>query len=276
MLIKNIGANAWVDINTISTIEVGKRFKIFNVSNVPVLLVTSSLEPNITAEDGVIALPGRCIIVEAGDYSVWARTISGYQNAEVFVQETKPYSLTDNGLDPRVYSGLQGITTQPFTEANVKNGTQFSISYEVAVPVGAKAYASIKTPPEDNILIKTRLVSTDGGMRYHPRAGAVFTPDATVIPSFNLNGQSSNTSNVIANTVTAGNITNLGVSFDVIRSASGTGSNREQGIFGTEGIERVLGKDTFYLLEFENLDNKQIYVIYSVTWYEGPLSTDLL
>lgn len=269
-----LDTNDWVDVYTEEGIEEGRKLKVFNHSTNTLMVKASANTPTDLTRT-VTVLPNHGVIYHAGQGKLWIKKDSPSDSKITVTDGELPFSYSDNGLDPRVYTGYQGLTTQSFIEANVKNGTQFGITYEVQITAGSKAYAAIKTPTDTNVLIKTRLLSTDGGMRYMPRIGAVFTPDTTVIPSFNLNGQSANTSQLVANTVTAGNVTSLGTAFDVIRSASGTGSNREQGIFGTQGIERVLPKDTNILLEFENLDNKTIFVVYAVTWYEGPLSTEL-
>lgn len=177
-------------------------------------------------------------------------------------------------LPSGLFSGFRAINTQSYTESNVKLGLQFGLTVEIEIAPGATANYTLKTPADKNVSIKTRLISTNGGMRYQPRAGAVLVNDGPAITPNNLNGQSSNVSLVEVRGEPS-IITDPGVSFDVVRSAEGSGNQDEQGIFTGDGIERVLDKDTLYLLEFENLDNKAVWVVYSVTWYEGRLDLPL-
>lgn len=179
-------------------------------------------------------------------------------------------------VDPRVYIGYQGITTQSFVEANVKNGVQFTFTIEMDLAASETRYYSFNTGSNDTI-IKTRLLSTDGGARYTPRRNATYTLGTLQDIIVNLNGKSSNTSNSSLYTVPIGNVTNDGERIDVVRSASGSGTaQRLSSIFDSEGIERILVPNSQYLLKFENLETKSIFIIFSLTWYEGPLSTDLI
>jgi hypothetical protein len=195
---------------------------------------------------------------------VWAYAISS--NAKVVVTSSNGASLN---LDAGYFNGERAVNTQNYTETNVKLGLQFSIAIEIPILSGTTKYLSLRTPAGINsVIIKTRLISTNGGMRYTPRVGAVFVETGSPIPIVNLNGQSANISDVIAlvlNTVP----TNIGTAIDVIRSAAGQGNQNEQGIFTGDGLERVLAKDAPYLLSFENLENSDIYVIFNVTWFEG-------
>jgi hypothetical protein len=168
-----------------------------------------------------------------------------------------------------IYTGTRAVNTQSYTASNVKLGLQFGITIELAIPTGTTKYLSFRTPAGANsIIIQTRLLSTNGGFRYTPRRNAVFTETGTPVSIGNLNGQSLNTSDVIA--LAIDNVpSNVGVAFDVIRSANGVGNQDEQGIFTGDSIERVLDKDEPYLLSFENLDGNAIYIVYSITWFEG-------
>tara|TARA_R110000782_G_C14671701_1_gene399062 strand:+ start:168 stop:743 length:576 start_codon:yes stop_codon:yes gene_type:complete len=186
------------------------------------------------------------------------------------------------GIDPRVYTGLQGFTTQSFVEANVKNGTQFSLTDEIIIPASSTVYRVFKTSVELDTLIKTRLINTNGGMRFTQRVNATFVTGAIIDPIgaplgtgllFNLNDRVINLSQAEYRAVTS--ISAAGYPRDAIRSTQGTGSNREQGIFSSAGIERSLTRDTEYLFGFENFENRELYVMFSTTWYEGPSSVDL-
>ena len=168
-----------------------------------------------------------------------------------------------------ISSGTRALNVQSYIESNVKLGVQFSTTLELSIPTGETKYLSFRTPAGANsIIIKTRLINTDGGMRYTPRSGAVFNETGISVPIQNLNGQSLNTSGVTV--IEIDNVpTDIGTEFDIVRSANGTGSQAQQGIFVGDGLERLLTKDNATLLSFENLDNNTIYIVYSITWFEG-------
>ncbi|AKU42656.1 hypothetical protein [Vibrio phage H188] len=241
-----------------------------------VVFVRSDIKPTISAtdtrrfQDNAVSF-----ILESGsgDFyngvnKVWASSVSG----------TQLISVTPNAgeLPGGLFTGLRAMTVQNYTEANVKNGKQFGVSLEIKIPSDGTVYYSFKTPSgDDRISLKNRIITTDGGIRYTPRAGAAFSNTATVVPITNFNANSTNATGVTAFLV--GTVTNEGTPFDVVRSASGTGGgNVTQGIFAGDGIERILQPDTEYLLKFENLDNQERFIIYQITWYEGELDLPIV
>lgn len=201
--------------------------------------------------------------IPAGSF-VWAYAISG--NARVVVTGSNGASLN---LDAGYFIGERAVNTQSYTASNVKLGKQFGISLELIIASGTTKYVSFRAPSGVNsVIIKTRLLTTNGGMRYTPRTGAIFVESGTPIPITNFNGQSANISEVVA--LELDNVpTNIGTRFDIVRSANGQGGQNEQGVFDGDGIERVLAKDSPSLLSFQNTDSKEIYVIFNVTWFEG-------
>lgn len=282
MLLTNIPHSDWVSVNTLTGIPIGTKLYLVNQGQANITLQVSSTKPDISDFEGkllkeVETEQSRTTLLATAE-ELWARSKTPTADGQLFVQEQYPFNDSDNGIDPRLYTGDQGLTTQPFTEANVKNGTQFTISEEIPIQQGSTVYRALKTPNDGrDILIKTRIINTDGGMRYTPHSGqtgvvqGVDKTDQIV----NLNGKSSNTSGCQYYEVLS--TTDDGPFFDVVRSAIGQGNNVEQGIFSGLGIERVLNPDTEYLLKFENLDtNTDIYVVFSITFYSGPLSVDII
>uniref|UniRef100_A0AB39AJJ2 Uncharacterized protein n=1 Tax=Vibrio phage P018-4 TaxID=3229728 RepID=A0AB39AJJ2_9CAUD len=283
MLLRNIPSDSWVSVNSLLGIPVGSKLDLVNQGQADLILTTSDTQPLSSFTGGkflkeVESEQSRTTL-RATSKELWVRSNSSTTTGILFVQEDS-YPFTDFGgdLDPRVYTGNQGITTQPFTEANVKNGTQFTITEEIVITTGAPVvYRGFKTPNDSrDILVKTRIINTDGGMRYTPHSSQTGVVVGANKDSFivNLNSKSSNTSGTSYYDITS--VDTEGPFFDVIRSTNGTGSNRRQGIFSGLGIERVLDQDTEYLLKFENLDNKTIYVVFSITFYSGPLSVDII
>ena len=278
-IMNNITDSDWTSVNSASGIPVGTKLTLENKGSTTLTFKVSSTKPDASDTEGktlysVLKEGLSNTVLLSQEDELWVRTKRG-EGANLYIQTTYPFNDSDNGLDPRLYTGLQGLTVQPFTEANVKNGTQFYISYEFTLPAASVQYAVFSTGSlPKNTLIKNRIINTDGGMRYTPRVGATGIVTGDSIGIYNLNARSSNTSINTANLVTS--VVDEGVSFDVVRSAAGVGSNRQQGIFASDGVERLLQPDTDYLLKFENLDNKTIFVVFYTTWYEGPLSVDIL
>lgn len=276
---ESISNSEWVNINTLTSTIIGTPLRIQNTGNYWVNLVESDTQPDASVESGItlrgVGEGSISDLTFAGTKTLWAKSF-GLGNATLSIYTGNTF-VFGGDLDPRVYTGYQGLTIQPFTEANVKNGTQFTISEEIPILTGQTIYRGLKTPNDGNdVLVKTRVINTDGGMRYTPHSGHTGTVigDDKTSTIVNLNSKSSNVSNCQYYEITS--VTSEGPFFDVIRSATGVGSNRQQGIFSGLGIERVLEQDTEYLLKFENLDNKEIYVVFSITFYVGPLSQDII
>jgi len=182
----------------------------------------------------------------------------------------------DSNLDPRLYTGLQGLTTQPFTEANVKNGSQFYISEIFEIPSGGNPtnlkYFVFETGDAD-VIVKFRNIRTNGGQEYTVFRGATVS-GGELIPIYNLNDKFPN-GNVM--TVSADpTVTDEGTKWDSVKSFNQQGQQSGGGVFGTSGAERILQKNTEYLVKFENTDNFNVGVSYIVSWYEGPLSVDIV
>lgn len=277
---ESISNSEWVNINALTSTIIGTPLRVQNTGNYWVNLVESDTQPDASVEAGItlrgVGEGSVSDLTFAGTKTLWAKSF-GLGNATLSIYTGNTF-VFGGDLDPRVYTGNQGLTIQPFTEANVKNGTQFTITEEIVITTGSPiVYRGLKTPNNGNdVLVKTRVINTDGGIRYTPHSshtGTVIGADksSTIV---NLNSKSSNVSNCQYYEITS--VSTEGPFFDVIRSTTGVGSNRQQGIFSGLGIERVLEQDTEYLLKFENLDNKEIYVVFSVTFYVGPLSPDII
>lgn len=277
---ESISNSEWVNINTLTSTVIGTPLRIQNTGNYWVNLVESNTQPDGSAESGItlrgVGEGSVSDLTFAGTKTLWAKSF-GLGNATLSIYTGNTF-VFGGDLDPRVYTGNQGITTQPFTEANVKNGTQFTITEEIELTSGSPiAYRGLKTPNDGrDILVKTRIINTDGGMRYTPHKGQTGVVVGTNKDNLivNLNGKSSNTSGASYYDITS--VDAEGQFFDVVRSANGNGSDCQKGIFSGLGIERVLEQDTEYLLKFENLNNKKIYVVFSITFYSGTLSVDII
>lgn len=257
--------NEWYSLNTLLSQPVGSYIRLRNKSR-HACLVFKGVQPVADSTVGTILAEtrneGLYLEIPSGSEEVWVRGNGAILSAEI-------------GADPNpdgLFYGLRAESVQGYVEANVKHGRQFNIVFEVTVPTGSVTYAAFTTNTVASgfdTVIKSRIISTDGGMRYTPRVGATGIVAGTPVPIINLNARSATVSQNSAYLVTA--VSSEGVPFDIVRSASGVGSNREQGIFQSPGIERILDRNSTYLIKFENLDNKDIYIVYTITFYEGIL-----
>lgn len=171
-----------------------------------------------------------------------------------------------------VYSGTRAVGIQNYTEANVKLGRQFLFFHEIDIASGETKYISITTPTltdDQAVIVKSRMLTSDGGFRYTPWRGATFTKGAPIITSVNLNDRAPNADQMQYFEVTGTPDTSTATKLDAVRSAEGVGNNRQLGIFDAEGTERHLRKGEDYLLQFDNTDNKAIFVIIALSHYEG-------
>ena len=177
-------------------------------------------------------------------------------------------------IDPRVYTGVLAVTTQSFTEANVKNGVQYYISESFDIPQSTFKYIKFATGAKDTI-VKLRIVATSGGLEYLVFRSPTITP-ATGVPFdiFNLNDiDPKPVEMTISEDPT---VTDEGDRWDVVTAFNQQGNQSGGGVFQSSGIERILKPSTDYLVKFTNTDNATIQVQYTVSWYEGPLSSNII
>lgn len=176
-------------------------------------------------------------------------------------------------IDERVYTGEQAFTTQPFTEANVKNGSQFYISEVFSVVQAGSKYIIFTTGDADTI-VKLRNISTNGGLEYTVFRNPTISSNGAAVTIHNLNDKNPNPN--IVNVFEDPTVTNEGDQWDILKAFNQQGNQSGGGVFGSAGIERILAKNSTYLVKFDNTDNSTIDIQYIVSWYEGPLSVDII
>lgn len=192
---------------------------------------------------------------------------------------TLTYTYTDGSLlpalDQRVYDGrFRAITTQPFSEANVKNGTQFYAGVEfISIAQGASVDV-IFVPDMTPVLVKGREIRTNGdNVLYQVYRGTSFS-GGTAVPVHNYNEVTPAATTVYLRS--GPTVTNPGLLIDsqpIYGSVSA--GNRVSGFTQTSGIERRLAFATPYLARITNRSTTAAASVwYGLTWYEGPLSTE--
>lgn len=173
------------------------------------------------------------------------------------------------------YSGLRALTTQSYTEANVKNGVQFYIQHnlpQLAATTGV--YKLLFTTGAKPVLVKGREMYGIGetfSLQVYKQPTAP-TPGGTLLTVQNYNDIAA-----AATTVT--------VRGGVNTTADGTPWGDPQRLFGQSaagqragsglapGGDRVLKPNSSYLVVFRNTGSGTADIDYFLTWYEG--GTDL-
>lgn len=176
-----------------------------------------------------------------------------------------------------LYSGTRAITTQNYTEANVKNGRQFEAStYTAAFPGLASSGYVVVTGP-DTVVLKGRTISVSGlGLKLEMFLAPTYT-GGTPISIFTLNHRNSFGTNVqiiAAPTVTADGV-KVACDKYVFGSDLQGGTSVSSATLFTEasGLEMVLPANSVFYFKSTSLDTDPQRVFSYNTWYEGD--TDL-
>lgn len=206
--------------------------------------------------------------------NLYMRTGSTGQTARVVATVTA--GSIGQGIDERVYLGAErAITTQPFVEANVKNGTQFSISHEFLDVAQAATVNIVFSTGSMDVLVKGRSIQTSRDNVLYEVFRAPTVSGGTAIPVSNYNEVDPVAAT--ASLVYAATISSAGTLIDhqPIYGAVDSG-NRVSGFTQTSGIERRLAKNAKYLVRFTNRSTTAaVNIHYGLTWYEGILSSDV-
>lgn len=176
-------------------------------------------------------------------------------------------------IDPRVYTGTQAFTVQSFTEANVKNGVQYYLAEVFELSNSEVKYFTFTTGNKDTI-VKFRQISVNGGLEYKVFRNPIVASDGVNVAVNNFNDYYFENNEIIIQEDPT--VTSEGEQWDVLEAFAGHGQQQGGGVFGTSGAERILKANTTYLVKFDNTENSTIRVQYLVSWYEGPLSIDIL
>lgn len=212
----------------------------------------------------------------SGDVNFVRVTTTGIVGANfVRVVYSQMFSF-DASIDPRVYFGFQAFTTQSFTEANSKNGNQYEVSGFVASLAAGANVDTIFTTGEWPVIVKSRAVGFNGAsLQANVYKNPVFS-GGTITPYYNLSDLAPLASDVVIRsgaTVTSPG-TQFGATTYYIGSAT-PGSSANVGTFSTQGIERILSPNTTYMLRITNTDMEAQTIASYLTWYAGPLSSDI-
>jgi hypothetical protein len=222
-------------------------------------------------EQGFVIRPYEKYIVPAGALGCFVKTVRGVGGPLAI--EVGAWNVLEAPVDERVYTGLKGLTVQPFTEANVKNGTQWEFSFEnTSLAAGASSDA-VFTTGSKYVLVKSRILTFTGSeIEASVYKGATYT-GGSIVPIYNLN---TTIEGLPLSAVRSGvTVTATGIEIAAKTHAYGTDTNVNQtvGSYNVAGIERVLQPNTTYLLRIVNQSAISIKIAGYITFYEGELSS---
>lgn len=201
--------------------------------------------------------------------------VTGYTTYRVIIWRTdEPLEMTPDGA----FTGLRAIITQPYTEANVKNGLQFNIRAVwplldvIATGTSRKIWVKTNAKP---VIIKLREFQyLAEELKIELFSGPTGVSGGTDLAVHNYNAVSP-----IATTVQAKKnvtITNNGTAFDTADPEHFFGgANDPQRQIATilQGRERILPANTEFAVVITNTGTGNARVQYFLDFYEG--GTDL-
>jgi len=259
--------STYTNVYTVSSIPVGTKILIQNTSSSD-LFVCLYATPQ---DQGFVLQPYEEYIVPANSLGCFVRTTSLY-GGQLSV-EMGAWNTIGAPIDERVYTGLKGLTTQPFIEANVKNGTQWEFSFENNSVAAGASTDSILTTGNQYVLIKSRQITFTGSeIEASVYKNPTYTGGST-IPIYNLNTAIGGSPlSVLRTGIT---VTSVGTEIAAKTHSYGsdTNGNRSSGSFSVFGLERVLQPNTSYLLRVTNQDSSTVKVAGYITFYEGEISS---
>lgn len=190
-----------------------------------------------------------------------------------------------DGVDPRIYGGLQALTTQPFVEANVKNGTQFNASsYFASVPSGFNLDLIIITGSKP-ILIKAQDIGFNGdGIQATFYRGPTYTGGVDVsslIHNANdINPQPTTVQFIGGSVISPSNfpaVTDVGIQISPTITILGADpqGNSTLPTGRIRGLDQALRPNATYLFRRTTLPGGNQAVTNFATWYEGVLSNEI-
>lgn len=260
--------NTFTNIYAALGVAVGTKLAIQNQSPAA---ITVCIAATPAANKGFVVEPLAYFVIPAGSSGCHLKASTSV-GATVAV-ELGGWSTLNTPIDERVYTGLKGLTVQPFIEANVKNGTQWEFSFENnSLAAGANSDAVLTTGSK-YVLVKSRILNFTGSeIEASVYKGTTFTGGA-IIPIYNLNTEIGGSPLSVARSGVT--VTSVGTEIAAKTHAYGTDTNVNQavGSFNVAGLERVLQPNTTYLLRVTNQAATTIRLSGYITFYEGEISS---
>lgn len=202
-------------------------------------------------------------------------TTSGMSPSDLSEFEFLATWIPDANIDPRVYTGLQAFTTQGFTEANVKNGSQFDAANYVPALASLGSVDLIFQTGSLPVLIKAQNVAFDGaGVQVELFEGPTYSGGVSDTP-FNLSDidPKASTVTILMGVTTTDDGVKIAPTLTMLGGVEPGNKATPTGMVA--GLDRALAPNTTYLRRITSIDGAgaQRVATYA-TWYEGPLSSD--
>lgn len=264
----------------------GKRLSISVLNGVQVLI-----SPTEQFDTDVEFIPiHRTAFTRDGDSEIWVKS-----TLQTIINVGTPGLLTGESYPSGLFEGLRAMTTQNYTEANVKNGVQYSASsYFTGLTPGENLDTIIITHDKP-IAIKAQYVAIKNGgdilsnWYRNPTytGGTEITAIVTNQNDINPVDSDSQLFGVVPTDPTGGdyspldsskpNVTDVGVPIQPLIAVLGDigigGSSSSRNV--TVGLEQILAPNTTYLYRRRVVDNTDSLFGFS-TWYEGGLDLPLI
>lgn len=181
-------------------------------------------------------------------------------------------SSVSSAFPDGLFTGLRAMTTQSFTEANIKNGLQFYLRQSWPLgdtfASGETKYIYIETGSK-KVIVKNRIVKYTG----EEFSLSVYTSPVVTTQGTAINIRNYNTVNPVATTLTA--------YAEPVLSDVGTLAIDPEYYFGEDGFfftssdsipedeERVLNENTVFVIAITNNGGAASRFEYFIDWYEG-------
>ena len=266
----------WVSVNALTGIPIGQPLNIINKGLHEIAVKDSLTQPLTSDINGfpVLSLPkgNNFVHIRRDLLEIWARSIT---NLGTTIQVTsQDFNVTDTGIDPRIYGGNQAITVQPFTEVNVKRGTQFEGSTLLLNVGGGSSNDTIFLTGTQPVILKVRRVGYSGtgvsAFIYNSPSYTGGTP-AAYQNANNINPAVGESTIIVGSTVSSDGV----LAFAPVHTLGNTSNQGKGSAISTIAVEHILVPNTPYLLRLTSLDSQSQDITSYISWYEGPLSTPL-
>ena len=175
--------------------------------------------------------------------------------------------LTSDKIDQRRVK----VESESTLEASIERGNGYALTIEIEIPNGSAKYFLLRNPTDKIVRVKSRSMNTGGGIRYNPLSGSTFVLGADVTANYvrNLNGNISNPPSFGFFEITS--VSDEGTIIDVLRSPLTTNQSGNPVTYAAQGSERVVPLGSDILLKFDNIDNNDVWCVYSLVLTEEEL-----
>lgn len=272
-------ANTWVDIYADAAviaagISVGDAIKVQVANGGLVRLVVKGSKP--TSADGFNTLtPSNDLLTNATGASgawVYSPSIDSEIAVSISYMAFEPYKASD--FPDGAFAGTRALTTQSYTEANSKNGTEHEGSTLLSAVAGGASNDTMFVTGALTVSLKGRVIGYTGdGVTARIFTGATYT-GGTSVPYENASDINPVTG--LSQIIVGATVTDDGTLAFAPDHLIGNTSNQGKGSTGAViGREKLLKANTIYLFRLTSLDSAAQDITSLLTWYEGDLDFPL-